>query len=148
MKRLAVVVALLIAVGVMAQEYEDHTTRKGEKMDMTAEQMATLQTKKLTLALDLSEKQQKQVMQVALKASEHRKAKQAEIKAQRESGTWQKPTAEERFEMKNALLDRQIAHNQKMKEILTETQYETWKKMEARKAKYLKKKMKERRKNE
>ena len=144
MKSLAVVLVLLTTVGIMAQHHEGHKTRKGEKIDITAEQLATLQTKKLTLALDLSEAQQEQVMKIALEEANHRKAKQAEMKARRESGERKKPTAEERFEMQNALLDRQIAYKQKMKEILTKAQYETWEKIRADKATHFKKKMKER----
>lgn len=138
MKQLAVAVALLATLGVMAQRHEDRKAFK-HKMDMTAEQVATLQTKKLTLALDLSENQQKKVMAIALEEAEHRKA-HAAMKAQHKEEEHKRPTPEEQFERQNAFLDRQIAHDQKMKEVLTKAQYEKWKKIREQKAKHLKKK--------
>ncbi|MDC6365708.1 MULTISPECIES: hypothetical protein [Flavobacteriaceae] len=143
MKRLAVALMLLTTVGVMAQRHEGRQMREVEKMDMTAEQMATLHTKKLTLALDLSQAQQNQIMQISLEDAEARKSKWEEVKVKKEGGEWTKPTPDERFEMENARLDRQIAHQQKMKEVLSDEQYQTWKKMKHRKAMYSKKKMQE-----
>jgi len=57
-----------------------------------------------------------------------------------------KTTPEEIFEMQNARLDRQIAMQEKMRNILDENQYETWKKFSnSRKSKHHgKKKMQER----
>ena len=143
MKRLAVTLMLLTTVGVLAQRHEGHRMGKGQKMDLTTEQMATLQTKKLTLALDLSEKQQNQVMQISLEQAEFRKSKWEEISVKKESGEWTKPTPDERFEMENARLDRQIAHQQKMKEVLSDEQYQTWKKLKQRRTMHGKKKMRE-----
>lgn len=146
MKRLAVVLVLLTTVGVIAQKQQGYKSHKGEKMNMTPEQIATLQTKRLTLALDLSEAQQEKVMQITLEEATYGKAKWEQMKAQRESGEWKKPTSEERFEMKNALLDRKIAYDHKMKNILTKSQYERWKEMQADKVQQLKKKMQQRKK--
>lgn len=144
MKRLAVVLILLMSVGAFAQKHQGSKMGKGYKSDLTTEQLATLHTKKMTLALDLTDRQQKQVMEIHLEQAEVRKAKHEEIKAKKESGEWKKPTSDERFEMENARLDRQIAHHQKMKEILDEEQYQTWKKLTLLKRKNGKKKMQER----
>ena len=102
---------------------------KGVKADMTAEQLATLQTKKLVLALDLTSSQQKDIMEINFAQAEMRKAKREELKTKKEKGELKKLTADERFEMANARLDAQIAHHQRMKEVLTEDQYKTWKKL-------------------
>ncbi|PWL40459.1 hypothetical protein DKG77_06520 [Flagellimonas aquimarina] len=126
-----------------AQKHEGPRTGKSAKADMTAAQIATLHTKKLTLALDLSQGQQKQVMQISLEEAEMRKTKHEEIRAKKESGVWKKPTAEERFEIENARLDYQIAQHQKMKKVLSDEQYQTWKKLKLRKAMNGKKKMQE-----
>ncbi|UBZ15221.1 hypothetical protein LDL77_05780 [Flagellimonas marinaquae] len=145
MKQLAILLVMLTTVSIAAQRHDGPKMRKGPKMDMTAEQMATLQTKHMTLALDLTEDQQNQIYKINLEKAQFRKEKWAEAKAARESGEWEKPTPEERFEMQNARLDRQIAMQKKMRTILDTEQYETWKKFSNRKKMHGKKKMQERR---
>ncbi|MBW8201760.1 hypothetical protein [Flagellimonas abyssi] len=145
MKQLAILLVMLTTVSMAAQRHDGPKMRKGPKMDMTAEQMATLQTKHMTLALDLTENQKDQVYKINLEKAQFRKEKWAEIKAAKESGEWEKPTPEERFEMENARLDRQIAMQEKMRTILDTEQYETWKKFSNRKKMHGKKKMQERR---
>lgn len=143
MKRLVIMLVLLTTVGATAQRHEGSKSGKKQMADLTAEQIATLHTKKLTLALDLTAKQQEKVMQISMKQAEMRKAKHAEMKAKKEGGEKIKPTADERFEMQSARLDSQIAHQQEMKEILTEDQYQTWRKLRAKKGMNGKKKMQE-----
>ncbi len=144
MKRLAVMVLLLTSLGAVAQKNEGQRFGKGPKMDLTAEQMATLQTKKMTLALDLTKAQQEEIMKFHLDEAKSRKEKWEEMKAKKESGEWQKPTSEERFKMENARLDHQIAIQTKMKEILDDEQYQSWKKMKKQKAMHGKKRMQQR----
>ena len=55
-----------------------------------------------------------------------------------------KTTPEEIFEMQNARLDRQIALQEKMKDILDDKQYETWKKFTHHKKMHGSKRMQER----
>lgn len=143
MKRLVVVLVLLATVGAIAQKRDNQRVGKGQKADLSVEQLATLQTKKLTLVLDLTSEQQRQVMEINLEEAEMRKEKFAERKAKKESGEVKKPTADERFEMQSARLDHQIAQQQKMKEVLSEEQYQIWKKLKLRKAENGKKKMQE-----
>ncbi|MCL6267831.1 DUF4890 domain-containing protein [Flagellimonas myxillae] len=142
MKRLVMAMLLLTSIGVAAQ---GNVNRKGRgfKADLTSEQMATLHTKKLTLALDLTEGQQERIMEINLAQAERLTAKREELKAKKEQGELKRPTADERFEIENARLDRQIAHHQEMKEILTDDQYQTWKKLKLRKRMNGKKKMQE-----
>jgi len=146
MKRIAVVLVMLISIGMTAQKHDGSQMRKGSKMDLTAEEMATLQTKRMTLALDLTEAQQDKVYDIQLENAKFRKEKWNEIKKLKESDEWKKPTSEERFKMENARLDRQIATQETMKNILDEKQYETWKKFSNRKKSkhHGKKKMQER----
>lgn len=145
MKQLTVVLVMLISVGMAAQEHDGPKMHKGPEMDLTAEEMATLQTKKMTLALDLTKSQQDKVYDINLENAKFMKAKWEEMKALKESGERKKPTSEERFEMENERLDRQIAVQEQMKKILDDDQYESWKKMHKRK-KFMngKKKMEER----
>ena len=144
MRRLAVLLVLLTTIGAMGQRHEGHRMEKNSALDLTPKQMATLKAKKLTLALDLTQDQQDQVRELSLELAEDRKALREEIKAKKESGEWKKPTPEQRFEMENARLDRQIVHQQRMKQVLTEEQYNTWKKLRLHKSLHGKKKMKER----
>lgn len=143
MKQLAVLVVFLTTLGATAQKHDGPNMRQWAKADMTAEQLATLHTKKMTLVLDLTDKQAEKIMAINLEEAERRKAKRAEIKAKKESGEWKRPTSNERFEMENARLDHQIAQHQKMKEVLTEEQYQTWKKLKLKKVMNGKKKMQE-----
>nr|WP_299388030.1 hypothetical protein [Allomuricauda sp.] len=143
MKRLVILMVLLTTIGATAQRHQGSRTGKGFNGDMTTEQVATLKTKKLTLALDLTQRQQQKILEINLAQAEKRKAKYEEIKAKKENGEWKKPTSDERFEMANARLDEQIAHQQQMKEVLTDEQYQTWKKLSLKKRMNGKKKMQE-----
>ena len=116
MKKLILVVALTLSSLTFAQN------RKGS--EMTPEQQAEIQTKRLTLDLDLNSNQQKEVKTILLEQAKKREAKMAEMKAKREKG--EKPSADERFEMKNEMLDNQIEMKAKMKKILKPEQYKKW----------------------
>ncbi|NDV44153.1 hypothetical protein [Flagellimonas sediminis] len=144
MKRLAVVLVMLTTLGVMAQKNDGLRMPKDLRMDMTAEEMATLKTKHMALALDLTKAQQDKVMRLNLEEAKLRKAKWDEMQALRESGEWKKPTPEEKFERENDRLDQQIAFQAKMKEVLNEDQYQSWKDMRKHKARHGGKKMQER----
>ena len=141
MKQFVVLAMALSTFTMFAQHHPGPQHHRSLKADMSVEQLATLHTKKLTLALDLTEDQQKKVMEISLEEVELRKSKREAMKAKKESGEWKKPTSDERFEMENTFLDHQIAHQQKMKEVLTEDQYQTWKKLKLKRAMNGKKRM-------
>ena len=96
MKKLITVTALtlLMAITTSAQQ-RNGGMKKGP--DFTAEQIATIQTKKMALALDLDETQQKAIYKTFQTAATNRKAAMENFKQKRAAGT--KPTSEERFEM-------------------------------------------------
>ncbi|MFT4803408.1 MAG: protein CpxP, partial [Psychroserpens sp.] len=93
------------------------------------EEMATLGSKKMTLALDLSIDQQAKVKEALLEQATIRKQNMAEREKMKNNDDAKKPTKEERVEHLNAKLDTKIAMKQKMKSILTAEQYEKWTKM-------------------
>lgn len=144
MKKIIITLMLLVGFTTMAQHGEHH---KGKKMtmmkmtDMTPEQMATLQTKRMVLALELSERQQEQIQALNLENAKLRKAKIEEWKAKKENGEMKKPTSEERYAMQNARLDHKIAQQEKMKDILNDEQYAKWKNMRHKKGMHAKRKM-------
>ena len=99
------------------------STQAQKKMNLTAEQAATLHTKQMTLRLELNEQQQKQVYVLAEQNAKKRKTRHENKTSKKEM------SAEQRYEAKLAHLDYQIEMQNKMKSILNEQQYEQWKKM-------------------
>lgn len=149
MKKLIIIAVALFALQVTAQEQKREHHKKGERAhnmkNISAEDMATLQTKRMTLRLDLNASQQAEVMKINLEKATKKKAMMAERKAKKESGDAQKPTQKQRLEKANAKLDHKIAMKAKMKNILDETQFSKWEKSQARmtmKGKHKKKGMK------
>ena len=133
---------LLCMVGLTANAQRGEKEPRQEMKNLTAEQMATLQTKKMTLALDLNESQQTKVLALNLERAKARKAKMEEHKALKEGDERKKPTSEERYAMQNARLDQMIAQKSKMKTILSAEQYEKWEKMAHQRGKHRKHKEK------
>lgn len=141
MKKVFIAVVLLTGLTALAQRGERHGQKERFTKDLTVEQLATLKTKKMTLALDLTKTQQQEVMELNLDNAEFRKSEMEERKAQKEAGEAKKPTADERFAFQNAKLDRQLTQQEKMKQILNEDQYQLWKKLSMRKHAHGKKRM-------
>lgn len=140
---------LLVGFVTMAQHGEHHRGKKMAMMkmtDMTPEQMATLQAKRMTLALELSIGQQEQIQKMNLETAKLRKTKMEEWKAKKENGEMKKPTSKEHYEIQNARLDLQIANQAKIKEILNEEQYAKWKNMRHKRGMHSKRKMHHKRK--
>ena len=132
MKKILIIAVALLALQVTAQEQQRERSNKQGKslkmMDLSAEDAAALQTKKMTLHLDLNKSQQAEIKKINLENATKRKAMMAERKARKESGEAQKPTQEQRLEMVNTKLDRKIAMKAKMKNILDKEQYAKWEK--------------------
>ena len=129
MKKLFLVALALFTLQSFAQEPPKEMERTSKKerrqnmKDLSPEEQATLSTKKMTLALDLNEKQQKQVQQILQAQLEKRPARPSK---------GDKLTKEQRLEMMNARLDAQIEIKKQMKSILTKEQYEKFDKMQSR----------------
>ncbi|SRR6056297_1952173 len=130
MKKLALVVVLISGITLSAQR---HQGDRGTMQDLSPQEIATLQTKKMTLALDLDQKQQTEVQSLFLTNATERKNKMDERKSKKEDGN--RPSKEERYAMQNERLDHMIAQKASMKKILTEAQFEKWEKMQLRRQK-------------
>ena len=137
-KLVSIVLVALFTISAFAQRQYG----KQQRPDFTVAQMAELQTKKMTLQLDLNEQQQKQVLEINKVKAVDRKQKMEARKAAKEANI--KPTSDEIFNIKNARLDKMIASKAEMKKILTEDQFETWEKSRKRKGRHMKKKGKKR----
>ena len=118
MKKMILASALVATTLTFAQD------RKQGREKLTPEQQTELQVKKRTLDLDLDAKQQKEIKTILLEQAKKREAKMAEMKAKREKG--EKPSADEKFEMKNKMLDNQIENKAQMKKILKPEQFAKW----------------------
>ena len=108
MKKLILVIALTLSSLTFAQ------SRKS--IEMTPEQFAELQTKKMTLDLDLNANQQKEVKALLLEEAKKRDAIKTEMKARKAED--KKITSDEKYKKQIEVLDNQIELKSKMKKVL------------------------------
>lgn len=121
---------LLFGIAAFAQPGPEKG-RKQQLKDFTPEQIAILHTKKMTLALDLSEKQQTDLLALNTELARERKVQREEMKKLKDNGVTL--TSQQRFEKMNERLDRQIEVHNKMKKLLDEEQFSLWKKYQLKK---------------
>ncbi len=119
MKKAMIILMAFTTFAITAQNKtsEKKEQRKEMKENFTPEQKAELRTKKMTLALDLNSSQQNKVKQLFVDMAKNK----PEYSRNRSE-----MTSAQKFEAKNAMMDRQIAMNKQLKEILTEEQYAKW----------------------
>ena len=134
MKKLILTLMLLVGVLVTAQEKRPRMQHH-KHADLTAEQLATLQTKRLALALDLTEAQQKKVQKLKLEQEELRQNRRAEMKEKQEADAEKGLSKEERYQAELVRLDHMIDFKAEMKSILNPAQYEKWERMQLHKKK-------------
>lgn len=118
MKKLFIAVIMMTSLATFAQE------RKMKREEFTPEQRVELQVKKMTLELDLNEKQQSDMKKLLTEQSKKRQAAKAKHEASKESG--KTPTSEERFAMRSKMMDEKIAFKAEVKKILSEKQMAKW----------------------
>ena len=140
MKNLVAVLFLFLSITGFSQENKEHKTKQHLK-NISAEEMAELQTKRLTLALVLNEKQANEIYDLNLKASKKWKEKMTDRK---DSVHTQKADRGSSIDKRIAMLDAKIAHQEKMKNILDQDQFEQWRKMNLSKNKMHKNRYKRR----
>ena len=112
-----------IATATAQKNENRRNDRKEFANNMSPETMASIQAKKMTLALDLSDQQEQEVEQVLLQSTIARKESNVEKKDRKEM------TKADRASMMEARLDNQIATKRALKDILNEKQYEKFEKM-------------------
>ena len=121
MKKIAsIALVALFTISTFAQKQQ----RKQHRQDFTVDQMAELQTKKMTLHLDLTKDQVKQILEINKQHAVERKQKMEEHKALKQSE--KKLSSDEIFTKKNDRLDKMIAHKAEMKKVLNNEQFEKW----------------------
>ncbi|ADV48124.1 hypothetical protein I2486_04020 [Cellulophaga sp. E16_2] len=122
MKKVIGVLVLFIGLNAFAQKRE-------MKSEMTPDQIATLSTKKMTLALDLTESQQAKMYVLQLENATERQAKMEARKQARENGATKNLSSDQRYEMQSKMLDQRIEQKKKLKSVLNKEQFEKWEKM-------------------
>ncbi|MEO2072161.1 MAG: hypothetical protein ABGW99_12580 [Zunongwangia sp.] len=125
MKNLCIIIMVLIGVSSFAQQKENHRRLMKERagMNMTAEEKAILKSKQLTLALDLTERQQEEFQKLYVDRAEDKVKRRKEMKEAVEDSKLKA----EAFEKMNTRLDKEIAFQQSIQKILSPEQYKFWK---------------------
>lgn len=117
--------AMMVGAGANAQEF------KQRHEPLKPEQRAELQSKKMALALDLNDRQQKDVQKLLAENAKHRAEFRRLHMAERHAG--KKLTADEKFAVRSKVLDERIAMKREMKKILTPEQFNKMEEMKAEK---------------
>lgn len=130
MKKLALIIAIIgFGISAIAQN-----NPKGEKL--STEQLNQLQLKRMTLEYDLTPSQQKELAPLLAEHNSKRKERKKEMKVNKENH--KQLSANEKFEIKNKMLDGQIELKSNMRKILTKEQFEKWEKNRHEKMKNIK----------
>lgn len=94
--------------------------------DLSVNQIADLETKRMTYFLDLSKSQKIKVYKINLDIAKTRKANRKAFHDRRGTG---KPSPQELYDIMTKKLDKQIEIKEQFKKILSEKQFEKWSKM-------------------
>lgn len=117
------ILGAMMMAGVIATAQE----KKERPEHLKPEQRVELHVKQMDLALDLTDKQQKDIEKLFLERAKKSEQLKATHKANKDAG--KKLTADEKFAMKSKRLDEQIAMKTEMKKILNAEQFTKWENM-------------------
>lgn len=135
MKTWILAMAMMMGFAMNAQsgnrKMDGNRPEKEHHNPFTPAQRAELRAKKLTLALDLNDKQQKEIEKLMLAGATERQQLMTQHKADREAG--KKPTQDEHFAMMNRKLDAEIATKKELRKILTAEQFAKYEQLKAKK---------------
>ncbi|ANW94853.1 hypothetical protein AXE80_00440 [Wenyingzhuangia fucanilytica] len=128
MKKISLLIATFVFVGAFAQK------NKPKKESFTAEQKTQLMVKKMSVALDLTEKQEAKITPIVADKVKKIEAKMAEFKDRKKGERPERKeiSNEEKFKTAMAHLEEQKALQNKMKSILNKEQYVSWKEMQTK----------------
>lgn len=121
MKKIIAMALLVIGFTSFAQE-----KNRGENR-LSPEQQTELQIKKMTLDLDLNASQQNQLKPILLDHNKQKEERFKKVQTSRKNNA--RLSQDERFKIKDEMLDSQIALKSKMKNILSAEQFAKWKKI-------------------
>lgn len=122
MQNIIIILFMVFTVSAFAQQRETGRKDRATMVKMSPEERAEISSKKIALALNLSEAQRREIKNLHLEQANEKVAKRAEMrKTAKENKT-------KRIARMNKNFDKRLGHHEKMKEILTEEQYAKWKK--------------------
>jgi protein CpxP len=119
MKTLFTLSFMALVSGIFAQEKLPQ-----RRQNLTPEQRTELQIKKMTLDLELTEKQQKEMTAMLLEQHKKMDARREELRLKKQAADKEKE--EERFNKQIDALDEEIALREKVKKVLSAEQYSKW----------------------
>lgn len=137
MKKLAILLVFIISAMGYAQKQDQ---RKQDFKNLNPEQQATLQTKQMALDLALNDTQQKSLMTLNQKQAKQRKVHMDKMEKLKEKGEL---SSDDKFKMKNEMLDMQLAYQDDLKTILNEEQFKKWSDTKSKRKHQMKKKHKQ-----
>lgn len=111
----------------MANKAEMMESRMSYINDLSADEIAEMQTKRMVLHLDLSPSQKNEVHKINLDIAKTRKEFMETFKNKKAKG---KPNSDELYQIMNRRLDKQIEVKNALKKILTEEQLTKWSEMQ------------------
>jgi len=139
MKKLILATVLFIGLTSFAQVQRKDRATRDQLEKLTPDQRNTLELKKLTLELDLSPAQQKEMGNFIADQNAKREVKKLEREKMQKQNV--KPTADQRFEMSNKRLDEQIANKERVKKILNPEQFKKWETLREKRGKMARNRM-------
>ena len=139
MKKVLIALVLLVGMTSLAQEKKVKSERT-QMEQMTSEQRNELHLKKMTLDLDLTATQQKEISKIIAEQGTKKEDRMTERKAN-EDATIKQLTADEKFAKKSRMLDEQIVMKERMKKVLSTDQFKKWEDMKDQRNHRMNKKM-------
>ena len=121
MKKLFIPILLVFTLVSFAQNGPHKMNKENE---FTPEQQAIIKTKQMVLQLDLNNFQENQLLALNEKRAENRQKLMESHRAMKEGE--EKLSSDERFNMKNKMLDAQITYQNEIKKVLEVKQFEEW----------------------
>lgn len=131
MKNFLLPLVMILAVATAtAQKDTNRSEKRVERVkQMEPKDIASFQAKKMTLALDLTDKQESQIEEVLFTAATKKKEAMKDLKKRNEL------SKQEKMALGEARMDEQIAMKRAFKEILNDQQYVEFEKMKMKKGK-------------
>jgi len=125
------VVGLLVIMIALSNSINAQVNGKSGNQNFTPEQIATLQTKRMNMLLNLSQEQQTAIVNLQKNQAMVRQAMRKSMLERKLKG--KTLSSDELFQLQSSRLDRMQQHKIAMKKILTEEQFTKWENMKNRK---------------
>ena len=125
------VVGLLVIMIALSNSINAQVNGKSGNQNFTPEQIATLQTKRMNMLLNLSQEQQTAIVNLQKNQAMVRQAMRKSMLERKLKG--KTLSSNELFQLQSSRLDRMQQHKIAMKKILTEEQFTKWENMKNRK---------------